>query len=130
MDSRGVKGKTIVTLLGGLRFARSAYQCPVCDAIRYPGDDELDAVKTGYSPGVRRLVSELACDVPFKRVSHYLKAAAALAISRKDCERIAKGVGEDVARWFAAERDRLGFSEPSPREASKPIETLYITPSA
>lgn len=126
MDSRGVKAKSIVTLLGGVRFARSAYRCPVCGALRYPGDEELDVVKTGYSPGVRRLVSELACDVPFKRVSHYLKAAAALAISRKDCERIAEGVGEDVARWFAAERDRLRFTEPPPREASKPIETLYI----
>jgi hypothetical protein len=126
MDSRGVKAKSVVTLLGGIRFARSCYQCPVCGATRYPGDEELDAVKTGYSPGVRRLVSELACDVPFKRTSHYLKAAATLTISRKDCERIAEGVGEDVARWFAAERDRIRFTEPPPPQAPKPIKTLYI----
>lgn len=126
MESRGVKVKSIVTLLGSIRFTRSAYRCPACGAMRYPGDEELDIVKTGYSPGVRRLVSELACDAPFKRVSRYLKAAAALSISRKDCERVAEGVGEDVARWFDAERDRLRYTPAPPLDIPKSIETLYV----
>ena len=93
MESRGLKTKSIVTLLGAIRFTRSAYQCPRCGATRYPGDEEIDAAKTGYSPGVRRLVSDFASDAPFKRVSHQLHAAAALEISRKDCERVAEGAG-------------------------------------
>lgn len=126
MDSRGVTPKSVLTLLGRIRFARSAYRCPRCGTIRHPGDEELDVVHTRYSPGVRRLVSDFACDVPFKRVSQQLNAAAALRISRKDCERIAERVGEDVARWFGAERDRTRFAEPAPPEAPKTIETLYI----
>jgi hypothetical protein len=126
MDSRGIKAKTIVTLLGALRFARSAYHCPACGKTRYPGDEELDVVRTGYSPGVQRLVSDVACDVPFKRTSQLLKAAAALTICSKNCERIAEAVGETIARWFAAERDHWRVAQAPPPEAPKSIETLYI----
>lgn len=126
MKSRGVKEKTIVTLLGDIRFVRSAYRCPRCGKTRYPGDEALDAVKTCYSPGVRRLVSDFGSDAPFRRVSRQLKMAAALDISRKDCERIAEGVGQEVAGWFEAERDRLRFQEPPPFETPKTIDTLYI----
>lgn len=126
MQSRGVKVKCIRTLLGPVQFDRSAYQCPRCAKVRHPGDEELDVVKTGYSPGVRRLVSDFASDAPFKRVSHQLKAAAGLAISRKDCERLAEGVGEDMGRWFDAQRDRMRLCEPPPPETHKTIDTLYI----
>jgi len=126
MESRGVKTKSIMTLLGQIRFGRSAYQCVRCAKVRHPGDEELDVVKTGYSPGVRRLTADFASDAPFKRVAHQLKAAAALQISRKDCERIAEGVGEDMGRWFDAERDRMRYAEPPPPQAEKSIETLYV----
>jgi len=126
MDSRGVKTKSIQTLLGWIGFSRSAYRCPVCAKIRHPGDEELDVVKTRYSPGVRRLVSDFASDVPFKRVSRQVRSGAGLAISRKDCERIAEAVGQDMARWAADERNRMRFADPPPPHAPKSIETLYI----
>jgi len=126
MDSRGVKTKSVLTLLGGIRFARSAYRCPVCGKMRHPGDEELDVVKTRYSPGVRRLVSDFGSDAPFKRVSRQLRAAAALTIGRKDCERIAEGVGENMARWFDDERDRMRWAQPPPPETAKTLATLYI----
>jgi len=126
MESGGLKTKSIVTLLGEIRFTRSAYRCPRCGQTRYPGDEQVDAVHTGYSPGVRRLVSDFASDAPFKRVSRQIKTAAALDISRKDCERVAEGVGQEVADWFAAERDRLRFQPPPPPEAPKTLDTLYI----
>jgi len=126
MRSRGVKTKTVHTLLGGIRFARSAYSCTRCRKTRYPGDEELDVAGTHYSPGVRRLVADFASGAPFKRVSRQLKMAAALRISRKDCERIAEGVGEQMERWFDAERDRMRFAEPPPPGAPRTLDTLYI----
>ncbi len=126
MKSRGLKTKTIVTLLGKIRFTRTAYRCPRCGKWRYPGDEELDVANTRYSPGVRRLVADFASDAPFKRVSQQLKAAAGLVISRKDCERIAEQTGQQAAHWFAQERDRIRFQEPPPPDAAKTIETLYI----
>ena len=126
MESRGVKTKSVLTLLGEIRFARSAYGCPRCAKARYPGDEELDVVKTRYSPGVRRLTADFASDAPFKRVAHQLKAGAALAMSRKECERIAEGVGEQMERWVDAERDRWRYAEPPPPQAPNTIDTLYI----
>jgi hypothetical protein len=126
MVSRGVKTKSIITLLGEMRFARSAYQCPRCSQTRYPGDEDVDTVQTGYSPGVRRLVADFASDAPFKRVSRQLQIAAAIDLSRKDCERIAEGVGQEVADWFAQQRDRLRFQPPPPLETPKTLDTLYI----
>ena len=126
MDSRGLREKTVLTLLGEIRFSRSAYQCPACANTRYPGDEELDVVKTSYSPGVRRLVADFAGEVPFKRASQLLKTGAALHISRKDCERVAEGVGEDMARWTSAERTRLRRAEPPPAHTPKTLDTLYV----
>ncbi len=126
IKSRGVKAKTLFTLLGEVRFSRSVYRCPACGRMRYPGDEELDVVNTRYSPGVRRLVSDFACDAPFKRVSRQLATAAGITISRKDCERVAERVGEEAAQWFARERDHIRFTEAPPPETPKLIETLYI----
>jgi len=127
MDSRGVKTKSIETLLGPIAFSRSAYRCPRCAKTRYPGDEELDVAGTRYSPGVRRLVSDFASDAPFKRVSRQLKTAAALTICRKDCERIAEGVGQDIGHWLADERDGIRFAEPpAPEQTQQTIDTLYI----
>jgi hypothetical protein len=126
MESRGLATKTLFTLLGEVRFARSAYRCPACGRRRYPGDEELDVVNTRYSPGVRRLTSDLASDVPFRRVSRYLATAAAITMSRKDCERVAEGIGQKAADWFARERDHTRFAEAPPLDTPKTIETLYI----
>ena len=70
MASRGIQRKVLLTLLGDVPFSRSAFQCPGCGRVRYPGDEELDVVRTGYSPGVRRLVADFASDATFKRASH------------------------------------------------------------
>jgi len=126
MRSLGLRAKSVLTLLGPLRLSRSAYACPACGRTCYPGDEELDVAGTGYSPGVRRLVADFACDAPFKRVSEQLKAGAALSISRKDCERVAESVGADMAAWVASEHTGLRFTEPPPPEAPKSIETLCI----
>ncbi len=54
MESRGVRSKRVQTLLGPVRFDRSAYGCPRCGKALYPGDAELDVVRTGYSPVTHR----------------------------------------------------------------------------
>jgi hypothetical protein len=126
MRSRGVKTKTIVSLVGPLAFSRSAYHCPACGRWRYPGDEILDVINTRYSPGVRRIVAEYANDVPFKRVAHFMRSATGLSISSKDCERIAEGVGKEMGIWVDEEHARIRRAEPPSVDAPKTIETLYI----
>jgi len=126
MASLGVRNKSVLTMLGPIAFGRSAFQCPVCDGIRYPGDEELDIMGTSRSPGVRRQVARLGAKETFHEVALDLREIGGVALSRKDAERVAEAMGEDMERWAAREREALRFQAPPPPEAEKTIETLYI----
>lgn len=126
MVSCGCKTKTLSTMLGETKWVRSMFQCPVCRAIRYPGDEELDVVNTSRSPALRRQVARLGAKEPFREAAKDMKELAGIRLSRKDAERIAEAVGEDMEQWDKVERDRLRFMEPPPPESPKTIDTLYI----
>jgi len=127
MASHGVRAKQVHTLLGWITFKRSPYVCPACGKRRYPGDEELDIVSTSFSPGVRRLAADFGSDAPFRRVSHQLRAAAGLIVCRKDCERIAEKMGEDIKTWTEQEGLKLRLAEPpAPEDTPKTIDILYI----
>lgn len=126
MQSRGVREKQTLTMLGYARYRHSMFQCPDCGKTRYPGDEQLDIVNTSRSPGVRRQAARLGAKEPFREVAKDLRELAGIRLSRKDAERIAETVGEDMERWAKAERDRLRFMEPPPPETPKTIDTLYI----
>jgi len=126
MRSTGIVAKRIHTLLGPIRFERSRYECPGCGQTRYPGDEELGAEHTSRSPGVQRQVTRLGAKEPFREVARDMLALAGVSVSRKDCERIAEGTGEDMERRGQIERDRLRLAEPPAKESPKTIDTLYI----
>ena len=126
MKSTGVRTKLIQLLLGNITFARSRYQCPHCGKVRYPGDEELDMVGTSRSPGVLRQVARLGAKETFHEVSKDLKELAFVELSRKDAERIAEKIGNDMEKWDKVERERLRSMEPPPPEAPKTISTMYI----
>lgn len=125
MSSRGRRGKRVQTLLGDIDFVRSAYQCPRCSAVRYPGDEELEVANTSRSPGVRRQVARLAAKETFHEAARDMHELAGIPLCRKEAERIAEGVGEDMQRWSAQARNRRRFQEPPPPESPKTIPTLY-----
>lgn len=126
MRSKGLREKHVQTLLGGLCFERSRYECPRCGKTRYPGDEELDIVATSYSPGIKRQAARLGAKESFRQVAEDMKELAGVSISRKDAERISERIGEDMERWDKTERDCMRFMEPPPPETPKTIETLYI----
>lgn len=126
MRSAGVNTKRIQTLLGGIAFARSRFVCPCCRKVRYPGDEEWDVVDTSRSPGVRRQVGRLGSKETFREVSRDLAELAGIRVCRKEAERIAETVGEQMETWAERERVALRLAEPPPPEAPKTIETLYI----
>jgi len=126
MKSIGIRAKRVQTLLGWIRFKRSAYACPRCGKTRYPGDEELDVVETCRSPGLRRQVSRLGAKEPFQEVATDLAELADIRLCRKDAERIAEGEGRQMETWMSLERQALRWQEPPPPETPKTIETLYI----
>jgi hypothetical protein len=75
---------------------------------------------------VRRQTARLGAKEPFQEVAEDLRELAGIALSRKDAERIAEGVGKDIEARDARARERIRFQPPPPPETPKTIETLYI----
>jgi len=76
MRSQGLKSKPLVTILGRLDYRRSLFQCPECDQTRYPGDEQLDVVKTTRSPGLRRMMARAGGQSTFASSSRGVRKPA------------------------------------------------------
>jgi len=125
MESDGVEEKTLLTILGEVRFARSRYVCPVCAKARFPGDEELDVVGTTRSPGVRRLTARMGSRETFKEGAEDLRILAGISVSAKDVERTSEKMGREMEAWAAEERKVILAREP-PLLPVKTIPVLYV----
>jgi hypothetical protein len=100
MESSGVREKTIQTILGPVRFARSRYVCPSCGAVEYPGDELLGVEGTGFSPGLRRLLTRAGSRESFREAAEDLQCYGAIHVDPKDVERVAETVGRQIDDWM------------------------------
>lgn len=126
MESRGLKGKELLTILGPVSYARTRFYCGPCQQTRYPGDEELDIVGTSRSPGLRRMMARAGSRSTFKEGRDDLQVYAGIKASAKDVERVAERVGEQMEQWNATERTHL--CEPDrPVPPEKPIPLFYIS---
>ncbi|MFQ5903098.1 MAG: hypothetical protein ACE5JO_05350 [Candidatus Binatia bacterium] len=126
MESQGVRSRELVTVLGRIRYTRSRFQCPDCKKTRYPGDEALDIVGTGSSPGVRRMMARAGCRSTFKEGSEDLRVYAGLQVTAKAVERAAEGIGEDTEAWCRREGEEILQGQDSPG-VGKSIPVLYIS---
>jgi len=125
MESKGVQAKSVLTLLGWVRFARSRFVCPRCGAVRFPGDELLGIVDTSRSPGVQRLEARFGAKETFKEVAEDLHLAAGLEVSAKDAERMAENIGEAVEQWTQCERREQRHADEDQTDGPL-LETLYV----
>ncbi len=125
MESKGLRAKQLLTILGPVTYRRSMFQCPVCKRTRYPGDEQLDVVGTGRSPGLRRMMARAGSRSTFKEGRDDLKVYAGIRVSAKDVERVAEGIGKQMEQWSKRERQEiLSRQEQSP--VQKTIPVFYI----
>jgi hypothetical protein len=103
MESRGLKTKEILTILGPVSYARSLFACPACNAVRYPGDEALGVVNTTRSPGVRRMMARAGSQAPFRESRDDLRIYAGIEVSAKDVERVAEKIGQEMEVWQGEE---------------------------
>jgi len=125
MESLGLKSKELLSILGPVSYARSMFQCPACQATRYPGDEELDIVETTRSPGVRRMMARAGSQSPFKEGRDDLKIYAGLEVNAKDVERVAEGIGQQMEVWLSQEREEI-MQQGESVVTEKTIPILYI----
>lgn len=125
MRCTGPRSKTILTMLGEAAYTRSRYACAQCKRSRYPGDESLDLSETSRSPGVRRQTARLGAKESFQEAARDLLELAGLRLSRKDAERIAEEIGQDIEYRDHALRLLIrGGLIPAP--AAQAPQTLYI----
>ena len=125
MQSQGVRGKRLLTILGEVKFSRTRYQCPVCGESRYPGDEELDVAGTGRSPGLRRMMARAGSKGTFKEGSEDLRIYAGVQVSAKDVERVAEKIGREVEAWQAGER-ALALAGGVESTVGEAVPVMYI----
>ena len=126
MESQGVRPKELLTILGPVTYERSMFQCPACQATRYPGDEALDVVGTTRSPGLRRMMARAGSQSTFKDGRDDLKIYAGLEVSAKDVERVAERIGQEMDTWGEQERQDL-LREASSPEPNKDIPVMYVS---
>jgi hypothetical protein len=103
---RDLRSKTVLTAVGTVEVSRPYYLCPHCQAGRFPADQELDIVHTGFSPGVRRMQALVGQDASFDHGHQQLKLLAGLEVTTKSVERVAESIGADMVRQQRQEIDR------------------------
>lgn len=120
MHSVGLRTKQVTTMLGKVPYARSLFVCPQCDATRVPGDELLDIVGTGFSPGTRRLMTRAGSRASFIDAEDDLLAYAHVKAGRRDIERIAESIGRQVESWIPTFYNQ-------PVRDTTPIPIMYIS---
>ncbi len=89
--------KTLRTVLGNVHLPRTRQRCNSCKKWRIPEDIILDVEKTGFSPGLRRIMAKTGAEVCFDKARDLISELAAVKVTDKDVERIAEAVGKDIA---------------------------------
>jgi hypothetical protein len=125
MESTGVRDKTIHTILGPVRLRRSRLRCPLCGAVEYPADEWLRVAGTGFSPGLRRLMTRAGSDESFDEAAEDLRVYAALQTHPKDIERVAEATGRLIDDWMRTESSAALLGIDLAREGTEPIPILY-----
>ncbi len=124
MESRGLKAKPLMTIMGTVPYRRSMYQCPGCGKTSFPGDEELDVVGTTRSPGLRRMMARAGSQSTFKEGRDDLRVYAGLEVSAKDVERVAEHIGQEMESWSQEEQKQLLAQSTS---SAKTIPILYVS---
>ena len=126
MESRGLREKTIRTIVGPVRFERSRYVCPACGAVEHPGDELLGVEKTGFSPGLRRLMTRAGSRASFAEAAEDLHVYGSMRVEAKDVERVAEGVGRQIDDWMREQASAALLEAPREGAGEAAIPILYI----
>lgn len=116
--------KTIRTVVGNVALKRTYQRCNSCGDWRVPQDIVLDVANTGFSPGLRRMMAKTGAEVCFDKARDMIGDLAGLRVTDKEVERVAEGVGGDIACRDESSVSAVMADEiPVPKEAPS---TLYI----
>lgn len=118
------ESKKLRTVLGEVRLTRRIQRCSSCGSWRVPADHALDVAKTGFSPGLRRMMAKTGAEVCFDRARKFLFDLSGVRVTDKEVERVSESVGADI---LAREEQRIAPALSGSGSSSAKPPTLYIT---
>jgi hypothetical protein len=86
----------------------------------------LDVEKTGFSPGLRRMMAMTGAELCFDKARNMIRNLAGIEVTDKDVERIAEAIGADIAR--KEEQDMASAMADELKTSNEAPPILYIAP--
>jgi hypothetical protein len=103
---------------------RAYYHDKECHSGFCPKDNDLDIVKTGYSPGVRRLMSKVGAMRPFGLGHQDLHELADIRVTSKEVERQSHIVGGQIEQFHGAQAEAAMSEKIIPIKA---VPRMYVS---
>jgi hypothetical protein len=102
------------------------FVCPECGIVEYPGDALLSVEGTGFSPGLRRLMTRAGSRESFGEAAEDLQVYGAIHVDPKDVERVAEDTGRQIDDWMVEQGSTalLGAAVENPGEEKTAV--LYV----
>src|SRR5262249_21326337 len=108
----GYRPKTIVSLVGDVRFERGYYHCKQCGQGQAPWDDMLSLTNERLTPAAEEVTSLAGIQESFgKAAERTLRKLAGLRLSESTVERTAENAGTRLGRQLK-EGKTFGPSKP------------------
>jgi hypothetical protein len=95
--------KTVVSVVGELRFERRHYYCDTCKTSRWPFDEEM-GIAGGWTAGAVRLMTRAGAKVSFEEARSDLQEFAEIRVSHETIRCVTEGVAHALTAEQAAGR--------------------------
>jgi len=116
--------KNVLTVLGEVTVKRAYYHDKECHSGFCPNDDALDIVSTGYSPGVRRLMSKVGAMRSFGLAHQDLYDLADIRVTAKEVERQSHIVGDQIEQFHNSQAEAALSDKVIPIRA---VPRMYVS---
>lgn len=107
----GYRTRTMMTLLGPLRYERAYYRCSACKTGHHIGDDAIGLDEHSCSLPAQEAISLVGCELPFEGARNLLTRLTGLDVSNSHVRRVAEEHGARLEQEALAERQALFAGE-------------------
>ncbi len=113
---RGQHARTLTTAVGDITYHRAYYYCDDCTQGWFPKDQAMGLDSRALSPGVVRMIGQVAGRESFAQSHTLLHELASVRVSIKQVERTAERLGKDIRQYEVRQVE----------QESLPARTMYL----
>ena len=96
LNSRGLRERTVETMIGKVRINRPFFYCVDCHETYYPLDEQLELSKHRKQWDIQKKETKLVTDLPYERACEHFQELTGLSFSDHAAYEIAKEIGKGL----------------------------------